>query len=350
MLKAINDNEDILRASVASAGNDYRLGANEAPPAIISVFTGSFLEQVLSRFKTEGLISSSAKEENMIDLQLTKIPTIPKDQTDRNRTSPVSFTGNRFEVRAVGASANCAAPMTVLNTIVADQLQRFKNQVDRRNQDDPDTEANVVAVLQGYMEDVERIIFNGNGYSQAWEEEAAARGLSNNKTTPVALTAMVSTKAKQVFGDQRVFTERELHSRYEVLLENYITKISIEADLFQEMCRTYVLPAAYESINKLGETYRNLDDMGLKDQAQRVVAHVAPITDLTDDLNNDLSQLMKAKAVADSKGDPAESAQVYADQVKPYFDKVRTSIDKLEGMVDDRIWQLPKYRELLFLR
>jgi glutamine synthetase len=350
VLKAIHDHSEILRASIASEGNDHRLGANEAPPAIISVFIGSLLEKVLSRFKREGLTPDVVEEKEVIDLNLTKILAITKDQTDRNRTSPFSFTGNRFEFRAVGASANCAAPMTVLNTIVANQLQAFKKEVDRRNQENADLETHVVAVLQGYMEDVERIVFNGNGYSKAWEEEAEARGLANNKTTPVALKAMISAKAKEVFASQGVFSERELHSRYDVLLEKYINKISIEADLLQELCRTYVLPAAYEAINKLSETYRNLNDMGLKDRAQGIVAQVALITDLTDDLNNELSKLMAAKSAADSNIDPSESAHAYADRVKPCFDKVRASIDTLEGLIDNKIWGLPKYRELLFLR
>jgi glutamine synthetase len=240
--------------------------------------------------------------------------------------------------------------MTVLNTIVASQLQAFAEEVDSRNQQSPNTEDNIVAVLQGYMEDVDRIVFNGNGYSQDWEKEAEARGLPNDKTTPVALKAMISENAKEVFGSQRVFNERELNSRYEVLLENYIGRIAIEADLFQEMSKTYILPAAYDTINKLGETYRHLDAMGLKDQAQSMVSQVTPVTDLANKLNADLSQLMQVKSSADSMDDTAESAQAYADEVKPLFDKVRDSIDKLEGLIDEKIWRLPKYRELLFLR
>ncbi len=350
VVKAVHDHNDLLRASIASAGNDYRLGANEAPPAIISVFTGSLLTRVLSGFKTEGLTSDLVEEKLEIDLNLTKIATIKRDRTDRNRTSPFAFTDSRFEFRGVGASATCAAPMTVLNTIVANQLQAFKNEVDGRNQHSSNSEDNIVAVLQGYMDDVERIVFNGNGYSKAWEEEAKARGLSNNKTTPSALKVMVSDKAKDVFDSQGVFTENELHGRYETLLENYINKIAIEADLFQEMSRNYVFPAAYECINKLGEAYRNLNEMGLKDQAQNLVAQVAPISDFVNKLNDDLSQLTNAKSSADSMNDTAECARAYADQVKPLFEKVRANIDKLEGLVDDKSWNLPKYRELLFLR
>ena len=350
VIKAIHDHDDLLRSAIASEGNDHRLGANEAPPAIISVFTGSLLEEVLTKFKSEGLSSGVGQGKDMIDLHLTKIATIEKDQTDRNRTSPFPFVDNRFEFRAVGGSANCAGPMTVLNTIVANQLQAFKEEVGSRNYHSPNTEDNIVAVLQGYMEDVERIVFNGDGYSEAWEKEAMARGLSNNKTTPVALKAMISEKSKDVFADQHVFNENELHSRYEVLIENYVNKVGIEADLLEEMSRTFVLPAANEHLNKLGETYRTLSDMGLKNQAQSVVAQVTPVADLTGRLSEDLSRLMEAKTTADSIGDAGQRAEAYADQVKPLFDDVRASIDKLEGLVDDKIWPVPKYRELLFLR
>ena len=349
-IKAVHDNYDLLRASIASEGNDHRLGANEAPPAIISVFTGSFLEEVLTRFNSEGLTSGVHQEADVIDLGLTKIATIEKDQTDRNRTSPFPFVDNRFEFRAVGGSANSAGPMTVLNTIVANQLQAFEREVDRRNQHSPNTEDNIVAVLQGYKEDVERIVFNGDGYSEAWEKEAMARGLSNNKTTPVALKAMISEKSREVFSSQHVFTDNELQSRYEVLVEQYMNKVGIEADLLEEMSRTFILPAANEHLNKLGETYRTLGEMELKSQAQNMLAQVTPITDCTERLSQDLSRLMEAKSAADSVSDAGQRAEAYADLVKPLFGEVRASIDNLEGLVDDKIWPLPKYRELLFLR
>ncbi len=177
-----------------------------------------------------------------------------------------------------------------------------------------------------------------------------ARGLSNNKTTPVALKAMISESSKEVFGNQHVFTENELHSRYEVLLENYVNKVGIEADLLEEMSRTLVLPAANEHLSKLGETYRMLSDMGLKKQAQSVVAQVTPVADLTGRLSEDLSRLSEAKSTADSIDEAGPKAEAYADRVKPIFDDVRASIDRLEGLVDDKIWPVPKYRELLFLR
>jgi len=349
-IKAIHDNGDLLRASVASAGNDHRLGANEAPPAIISIFTGSQLEQVLKEFRATGLSKAQKKQKELIDLGLTKIPVISRDYTDRNRTSPLPFTDNRFEFRAVGSSANCAASITVLNAIVADQLQAFTAEVDQLEAKTPDTEANIVTVLQGYMDDVERVVFNGNGYSKEWEEEAKRRGLSNNKNTPSALKAMVSDKSKDLFERQGIYNPRELESRYEVLLENYINKIGIEADLFQEMSRTYVLPSAYKSINRLSDTYDNLKGMGLNDQAKNLVEQVTSITNLCEKLNKDLLLLKESIAQANDMSEPSQVAKAYAESVNPYFEKVRTSIDMLEGMVDNDDWKLPKYRELLFIR
>jgi glutamine synthetase len=350
VIKAVHDHNDLLRASIASEGNDHRLGANEAPPAIISIFTGSALEDVLKGFKSDGLSSGSGDVESVIDLGLSKIAAIERDKTDRNRTSPFPFTGNRFEFRAVGGSATCAAPMTVLNTIVSNQLQAFKQEVDERTKQNPNAQENIVAVLQGYMEDVERIVFNGDGYSGAWEKEAEARGLSNNRTTPIALKALLSDSAKEVFGNQNIFNDRELESRYEVLIENYVNRVGIDAELLQEMSKTYVLPAAYDHLNKRSETFRNLSDMGLKDQAKSVIAQVTPIIDLTEQLSEDLGRLADAKSSADGIDDIGKRAEAYADQVKPIFDDVRASIDRLEGLVEDKLWPLPKYRELLFLR
>jgi len=349
-IKAIHDNGDLLRASVASAGNDHRLGANEAPPAIISIFTGSLLEQVLIEFRATGLSKAQKKQKELIDLGLTKIPVISRDYTDRNRTSPLPFTDNRFEFRAVGSSANCAAPITVLNAIVADQLQAFTAEVDKLEAKKPDIEANIVTVLQGYMDDVERVVFNGNGYSKEWEEEAKRRGLSNNKNTPSALKAMVSDKSKDLFERQGIFNPREIESRYEVLLENYINKVGIEADLFQEMSRTYVLPSAYKSINRLSDTYENLKSMGLNDQAKNLVEQVTPITKLCEKLSKDLLLLKESVAKANDMSELPQVAKAYAESVNPYFEKVRTSIDMLEGMVNNEDWKLPKYRELLFIR
>ena len=350
VLKAVNDNESLIRASIASAGNDHRLGANEAPPAIISISIGSMMEKVLEVFKTDGLSSRSAEENEPIDLNLTKILKVEKGSTDRNRTSPFPFNDNRFEFRAVGSSANCAGPITILNAVVANQLRSFKEQIDALDSDNAKTEENIVSVLQGYMEDATRIIFNGDGYSEEWEKEAESRGLSNNKNTPAALKPLVSDQSKQLFKVQNIFSEEELEARYEVSLENYISKISIEADLFREMSYTYVLPSTYEHINKLGETFRNLNDMGLGDQANGIVKQVALLSYLAEKIDQDVQEMIKAKAKADQESSTSKCAQAYADKVKPLFDKIRSAMDKLEGQIDDNFWKLPKYRELLFLK
>jgi glutamine synthetase len=350
VIKAVHDYDDLLRSSIATEGNDHRLGANEAPPAIISIFTGSFLEEVLANFKAGGLSSGSSNHDNVVDLHLSKIATFERDQTDRNRTSPFPFVGNRFEFRAVGGSANCAVPMTVLNTIVANQFQAFQTEVDGRSESGSSLEDRIVAVLQEYMPDVERVVFNGDGYSDAWEQEAASRGLSNNRTTPVALQAMVSEESKAVFERQQVLNVDELESRYEVQLENYVNKVGIEADLLVEMSRTFILPAANEHLNKLGETYRNLSEMGLEEQAQGVAEQAKTIADLTTSLTTGLAELVEVKATSDSISELDQQAEAYADQVKPGFDDVRAAIDKLEGLVDNKIWPVPKYREMLFLR
>ncbi len=263
--------------------------------------------------------SGGAPAKDVIDLKLTKIPAIPKDQTDRNRTSPFAFTGNRFEFRAVGASANCAAPMTVLNTIVAHQLVAFSAEVDSRIQTNPNTDEVIVEVLQGYMADVERIVFNGNGYSQEWEDEAAARGLSNNKTTPDALTAMISDDARDVFGAQDVLSERELRSRYEVLLENYTTG------------RDRGRPARGVEHDPRVTRRLRCDQPAERDppkprrggtpaEAQSVVSQVGAVAEQTTNLTNGLAELKEARSAADATGDTAAIARAYCDRVKPLFD------------------------------
>lgn len=351
IIKAVNDHGDLLRASIASAGNDHRLGANEAPPAIISVYTGSLLAGILDAFWTNGPTEAKEDKLGFLDLGLTKIPRIPKDQTDRNRTSPFPFTDNRFEFRAAGASAHCAAPITMLNTIVADQLTRFSEEVDKRNKKNPDTQANIIAVLQSYRTDVERVVFNGNGYSKEWEQEAEKRGLANNKNTPAALKALMTEEARGLFERQGIFGPKEVESRCHVLLENYISKVDIEANLFVEMTQSHILSSAYKTVNRLSEVHQNLQRMGLDNQAKSLVEkNVSPVTYLCEKLTKDLVGLKKELGEARAIEDPLEKATTYADKVIPYFEKLRSSADMLEGVVEDEHWHLPKYRQLLFIR
>jgi glutamine synthetase len=308
------------------------------------------LEQVLHEFAENGLSGDSNREKEVIDLGLTKIPEIERDFTDRNRTSPFPFTDNRFEFRAVGASANCAAPLTVLNTIVADQLQNFATQVEELDSNGDDVQSNLIYVLQSYMRDVDRIVFNGDGYAKEWEIEAEKRGLSNNKTTPAALKAMLSERTTAVFERQHVLNADELQARYNVLIENYIHTIGIEADLFQEMSHNYVFPAAYQTMNRLAETYRNLQAMGLSEQTDFLIEQTSQLQELCGELNQSLKKLQDAVDSANDLGEQAAVAAAFAENVKPRFGQVRTTIDSLEALVDDKEWKLPKYRELLFIR
>jgi glutamine synthetase len=349
ILKAINENEEILRSSIAIPGNDHRLGANEAPPAIISVFTGTLIEEVLNSFETEGL-ALETKVLETVGLNIPKIPAITLDATDRNRTSPFPFTGSKFEFRAVGSSANCSASMTFLNAIVADQLIKFKADVDKLIQSGLPKEKAIVQILQGYYREAKRIVFNGNGYSEDWQKEAKKRGLSNNKTMPVALKAMVSHKAEALFSRHGIFNAKELHARYEVLLEQYIKKMEIEADLYDELSNTYIISAAYEYVRQLQETYEGLEDMKLKDAAARIRHRVEELCSYIAKIEDNVKAMSEAKEKAMKKDSAEKIAKAFDEQVKGYFEEIRSAADVLEGLIDDRLWKLPKYRELLFIK
>jgi glutamine synthetase len=350
VLKAINENEEILRSAIAIPGNDHRLGANEAPPAIISVFTGTLIEEVLDQFEKEGL-AKKAKKLETVGLNIPKIPAITLDATDRNRTSPFPFTGSKFEFRAVGSSANCSAAMTFLNTIVADQLIMFKAEVDAliKGQKLKKEDA-IVKVLQAYLKESKRIVFNGNGYSDEWEKEAAKRKLSNNKTMPTALKAMVSHKSEELFERHHIFNKHEIHARYEVLLEQYIKKMEIEADLYDELSNTYIISAAYEYVRELQATYEGLKDMGLKEQADRIKKRVENICKYIGEIEDSIDKMNAAKEKAMAKDSAEKIAADFDEKVKGYFEKIRDAADVLEGLIDDKLWKLPKYRELLFIK
>lgn len=350
VVKAINENEEILRSSIAIPGNDHRLGANEAPPAIISVFTGTAIEEILNQFEKEGIAKKSKKAET-VGLNIPKIPAITLDATDRNRTSPFPFTGSKFEFRAVGSSANCSASMTYLNTIVADQLMKFKVDVDKEIKEKKvKKEEAIISVLRRYYTESKRIIFNGNGYSEEWQVEAAKRKLSNNKTMPTALKAMISHKSEELFGRHGIFNSHELHARYEVLLEQYIKKMEIETDLYDELSNTYIISSAYEYVHSLRETYQGLAEMDLKSHADRIKKRIAKICNLIGVIEDNVEQVSAAKEKAMSHADAETIAKAFDETVKPFFDKIRNAADELEGLVDDKLWKLPKYRELLFIK
>jgi glutamine synthetase len=352
VIKAIHTHEALIRAGVATPGNDHRLGANEAPPAIISVFTGKEIEEILVNFRKSGFNKDIKKQEKkVLDLNIAKIPVIEQDTTDRNRTSPFPFTGNKFEFRAVGSSANCAPALTILNTVVADQLIEFKAEVDKMMAGKKmKSEEAIVSVLQKYLAESAAIIFNGNGYSEEWEKEAKKRGLSNNKQTPEALSAFVSEKSVKLFEKHQIYSKREVHARHEVMLENYIKVVEIEALQLTELSHTHILAAGYEYANKLAKDYSTFKEMGLTKHSSSIVKSTEEVLDRIEAIKTDVRKMNDELVKSHKKKNAEEVALAIAQNVKPYFNSIRKHADEMEMMVDDTLWRLPKYRELLFIR
>lgn len=351
-IKAVHDHADLLRAAIASAGNDHRLGANEAPPAIISVFTGHYLAKVLQDIETRVGEKFDEQDEAILKLDLHKsIPELLLDNTDRNRTSPFAFTGNKFEFRAIGASANCANAMTVLNTIMADTLVQFKKDVDAMIEKGDKKEIAIMHVIRQYVVQSKKVLFEGDGYSEEWEKEAEKRGLPNIKTTPPALDAMVSEKALNLFQKYKVYTHTELEARHEIELEKYIKKVQIEARVMGELCTSQVLPGAIKYQNLLVNNIRGLKELGMDIGGYRnQLQIVEKISELIQAISDDVEKMIEARKQANALASSRDKAVAYCDNVKLYFDGIRDRVDKLEMLVDDAYWYLPKYRELLFLR
>ncbi|MEO5946696.1 MAG: glutamine synthetase III, partial [Chitinophagaceae bacterium] len=352
-IKAVHDYADILRASIASAPNDHRLGANEAPPAIISVFIGQHLTKVLQDVKERVSDTMDETDESMLKIDIHRsIPELLMDNTDRNRTSPFAFTGNKFEFRAVGSTANCANPMTVLNTIMADTLKQFKNEVDGLIEKGEKKEIAIMHVIRQYIVDSEKILFEGDGYSQAWEKEAEKRGLANVKTTPQALDAMVTDKAKNLFESNKIYSNSELEARHEIELEKYIKKVQIESRIMGELATSHILPAAIRYQTLLANNINGLKEAGLteKDYANQIQI-LTKISEHINKASDMVEKMIEARKNANTLTDTREKAIAYQAKIKDvFFDDIRYHVDKLELLVDDREWYLPKYRELLFLR
>ncbi|GFR75473.1 glutamine synthetase [Elysia marginata] len=354
-IKAVNDYEEILRASIASAGNDHRLGVNEAPPAIISVFIGEQLTRVLDHL--EGVTTGKLSPEEKTELKLNivgKIPTLILDNTDRNRTSPFAFTGNKFELRAVGSNTNCSSPMTVLNTIVAKQLKEFKKEVDGliKKKDLKKDEA-IFNVLREYIKASKKIRFEGDGYSKKWEEEAEKRGLSNKKTTPEALKANISKKTISLFEEMGVLNETEIKARHEVSLESYIMKIQIEGRVLADLSLNHVISSAVSYQNTLIKNVTGLKEIfasRYKELASDQVVLIESISGHIKEINKNVREMVGERKKANAIENLEAKADSYCFKVKPYFDIIRYHCDKLETMVDDNLWGLTKYRELLFTR
>jgi glutamine synthetase len=352
-IKAVHDYADILRAAIADAGNDHRLGANEAPPAIISVFIGQYLTKVLGDVKERVGSKFDEQDEAILKLDLHRsIPELLLDNTDRNRTSPFAFTGNKFEFRAVGSTANCASPMIALNSILAETLKTFKKEVDALIEKGEKKEIAIMHVIREYVVSSEKVLFEGDGYSEEWHHEAERRGLQNIPTTPLALDALLTDKAKHLFESNTVYTHIELEARHEIELEKYIKKVQIEARIMGELVTNHILPPAIKYQNTLIANIKGLKELGLAESAyinqklilEKISEHISKVSALVE-------KMIEARKVVNAIDNTRTKAIAYCSQVKePFFDTIRYSVDKLELLVDDKEWVLPKYREMLFLR
>ncbi len=355
-LKAVHDYSDLLRASIASANNDYRLGANEAPPAIISAFIGTQLYGVLDELEkvTDGKLSPEEKTELKLNV-VGKIPEILLDNTDRNRTSPFAFTGNKFEFRAVGSTANCAEPMTVLNTIMAKQLNIFKAEVDEliETKGLKKDEA-IFNILREYVKNCKKIIFEGDGYSKEWEAEAKERGLNNHKTTPEALKQIQNKKYADLYEEMGIYSHREYEARVEIKLEKYSTVVDIEARVLADMARNHIVPAALNYQNRLIDNVKGLKEIfGEKEYlnlAKEQMDLIRSISEKVAQMKVGADELLAAKEKASKISDAQKQADAYCTEVRTLFEKIRTASDALEMMVDDELWPMTKYREMLFTR
>ena len=352
-IKAVHDHADLLRAAIASAGNDHRLGANEAPPAIISAFIGSQLTSTLDAL--EELEKGKLSPEQKTDLKLNvvgKIPEILLDNTDRNRTSPFAFTGNKFEFRAVGSSASCAQPMTVMNTIMAEQLRKFKTAVDAHIEEGMKKDDAIFNVLRDYIVESKAIRFEGDGYSEDWEKEAEKRGLSNVKTTPKALDFYVSEEALDLFERNGVMSRTEVLARHEIMLEEYQKKIQIESRVLGDIAGNHVLPTAIAYQNRLLENVRGLkevlDATTFKRASAEQLKMIEQISEYISDIIANKDAMIAERKRCNKIEDVRERSIKYREEVYPYFDKIRYACDKLELLIDDEIWPLPKYREMIF--
>jgi glutamine synthetase len=333
VIKAVDTHADLLRASVACAGNDHRLGANEAPPAIISIFLGEQLTDVVEQLEKGP--AKSAKSGGVMRIGVDTLPDLPRDATDRNRTSPFAFTGNKFEFRAVGSSQSCAGANIVLNTIVAEALDEIAGKLEKVSKKDFNTE--LQKILQSIVKKHKRVIFNGDNYTEEWVREAEKRGLPNLRKTPEALKALLDKKAEKLFGKYGVFSAKELHSRYEVFVENYETTIMIEGSMAMRIAKTMILPAAIAQQSNYTDSLLNLGEAGITAGASLIRARIELLGRLIEALGKAMDKLDKAMK-------KEESAKIIE-----AMSALREAADALENEIDDELWPLPKFGELLFV-
>lgn len=348
-VKAVHDYADLLRASIASAGNDHRLGAQEAPPAIMSVFLGSQITNILDELENRGNIQIEKGDNMYMKLGIDQIPNIILDNTDRNRTSPFAFTGNKFEFRAVGGNENVASPMTVLNLIVADQLNMFYTEVVNQVKKGQDKRIAIVNILREYIKKSKNIRFEGDGYSEEWREEAAKRGLSNIPDTPYALDCYQSEQSRELFKRNNILTELELEARNLIRWESYIMKIQIESRVMSDLAMNHIVPTAIAYQNKLIVNANGLKGLGINNK--EVVQTIQEMSGYIETIKNSVREMTEERKRVNKIDDTREQAIAYCDDIKKkYFEKIRYAVDKLELLVDDEDWPLVKYRELLFIR
>jgi len=356
VIKAVYDHADLLRASIATAGNDHRLGANEAPPAVISIFIGDHLTKVLNdivnKVREEKM---TPDEKTILKLNVCKIPQIIMDNTDRNRTSPFAFTGDKFEFRAVGSSANCSPSMIVLNTIVANQLLEFKKDVDKLMKGNIENkDESIFKVIRNYIISSKKILFEGNGYSGDWLTEAKKRGLSNFIDTPSALNAYMSPKTKELFSKTAVFSPRELEARYFIKHEMYTKIIQIEARVIGDLALNHIIPTAIKYQNFLLDNVTKLKNVfpeaEFKKMSKYQIELINEISEHISEIQINVDKLVDERKKANKIKEYDKKSVVYCNKVKPYFDIIRYNADKLETLIDDELWTLPKYRELLFIK
>ena len=334
VIKAVDTHADLLLASISGAGNDHRLGANEAPPAIISIFLGEQLTDIIEQIKDGG--AKSTKSGGIMQVGVDTLPELPRDATDRNRTSPFAFTGNKFEFRAVGSSQSCSGPNIVLNTIIAEALDEIATELEKV-QGKPNFNEELQKLLQTIIKDHDKVIFNGDNYSQEWLEEAAKRGLPNVKNTIDSLKALKAEKAQKLFSKYSVLNEKELESRYEVYKENYDTTIIIEGNTALEIAKTMIFPAALKQQAAILKNLKTLNKTGIKAGTTSLTANAEKLGELIDSLSSSMATLEAGIESEDT------------DAIISAMAELRSSADSLEKEVDDSIWPLPKYRELLFV-
>ena len=348
-IRAVREHADLLRASIASASNDHRLGANEAPPAIISIYVGKALTEVLN-YIAEGKNSDNYSVKEVLSL-LKKSPNLELDNTDRNRTSPFAFTGNKFEIRMVGSTMNCAAPMTIMNTIVGAQLLDFKKELDGMITEGQNRDTAILTILRKYINESLPVLFEGDGYSDEWQVEAAKRGLGNTPNTPDALQIYKSEKTKDLFLKTGIFSKVEQEAHYAVMFENYNLKLDIESKTMADLCQIFILPACYTYQTKVAQNIHALQKIGVPQSGYK--AQYELLQDLTQHINlvsTKINELEQEIENAHHQPDFEAVAYAFCHKVKPLMAEIRTSVDHLEGKVEDNVWPLAKYREMMFIR